>query len=359
MIYLDHAATTPVLPEAAQAAIDAINNDFGNPSSLHALGLRANDIINNARVQVARAVGCDPGNVIFTSGGTESNAIAVNSALRKPGRIITTALEHDSMNKTLNEYKSRGFDVVVIPPTRNGRVRMDDYLSHITPDTVLACCTAVCTLNGALPDVDAIFTAVKQIAPNAWLHCDAVHAPGKIPLPKLSYTLSLSGHKLGATKGVGALITRHNKKIHPLWNGGGHENGLRAGTQNVSGIAAMGVAIQHAVRDGTSRFYELKQYALDKFATISNLHIIPPHDAPHIIAFALPPLPGEVWVRKLSDKGIYLSAGTACGKGKQQQLLIDMKLPHEVVTSALRLSFGYDTIREDIDGLIEAIKELR
>ncbi|MCL2546321.1 MAG: aminotransferase class V-fold PLP-dependent enzyme [Oscillospiraceae bacterium] len=368
MIYLDHAATTPVLPQAAEIALEAMTVNYGNPSSLHAMGVRAAQYIHAASDRIARAVGCTPDCIIYTSGGTASNALVFQSVLKRGGHIVSTALEHPSVTTQLNAYKSKGFTLTIVPPTRSGGIDPEEFAAALTADTVLVNCTAVCSENGSVPDTELLFTLAKERSPDAWVHCDAVQAFGKIALPKLPHTLSISGHKIGAPKGIGAIVMQ-NAECRM-------QNLEPRGTENVSGIAAFGVAVDFVgaafcrpcmINDAMGEpwaaecrpYTDLKNYALQQLRTIPNLTIIPPHEAPHIIAFALPPLPGEVLVRKLSDKGVYISSGTACNKGKRQQLLVDMKLPPEIVTSALRISFGCGTMREDIDGLVKAIKEIK
>ncbi len=358
MIYLDHAATTPVLPQAAQAAFDAMTDTYGNPSSQHAPGLAAAQLLTAARNRLADLTGARAQDVVFTSGGTEANNLAIASALRgKPrGRIITTSLEHPSVSQAVNSYKAKGYDIVVIPPDKTGQLNMKALSKALTPETVLVCCTAVCSVTGAMPPVDDIANAMSLICPSAWLHCDAVQALGHVSLPKRPQTLSLSGHKLGAPKGVGAVIARHSARLSPLWQGGSQENGSRPGTENVPGIAALNVALQHLPYP--TQLTALKEYALEKLAVISQVVIIPPHTAPHIVAFSLPSEPGEVLVRRLSDAGICLSTGSACSKGKQESLYADMLLPPEVTGSALRLSLGSGNTTADIDALCQQLTAL-
>ncbi|GHV32528.1 cysteine desulfurase [Clostridia bacterium] len=349
MLYLDNAATTRPCPEALRILSD--ENLFFNPSSQHAAGKAARDSLEDSRRAVANAIGADADEIYFTSCGTESNALALLGAaatFREPQSIVTTGLEHPSVRENINLLRQRGWGVTVVPPDKNGRVSAADVAAAVTPSTKIVSCMTVCHENGAVLPIAEIVSRIREKA-RAVVHTDAVQGFMKVDcgVRKTDVDLlTLSAHKLGGVRGAAAIYIRRGLKIKGLWLGGGQERGLRSGTEAAALIAALAEAVKCCrPPDGG-----LLPYAAEKLQALGAV-IIPPHDAPHILAFALAGCPGPVVQRMLSDAGICVSTGAACSKGRGSPVLTAMKLPKPVVDGALRISFGRDNTRADIDAL--------
>ena len=366
MIYFDHAATTAVLPEAAQAALETMTEGFGNPSSLYRLGTQAAKHLAGHRTQVAQALGCKAEEVYFTSGGTEGDnwaiAMATHLGRHKGKHLITTAIEHAAVIEPCKALESQGYAVTYLTPDPQGHIRLEDLEAALRPDTVLVSIMLVNNETGAIQPVAEAAQLLRRKKSAALLHTDAVQGFLKIPFTPKGLgvdLLTISGHKIGAMKGSGALYIRAGLRGVPLIRGGGQESSLRSGTEATPQIAALAAAAtlgRQQLEDHTARLTDLKGYALDTLRReVPGLVVVSPGDAPHICAISLPGYPSQVVVRYLSDQGFCLSAGSACHRGKASHVYAAMGLSKAVRDGMLRLSFGPENTREEIDQLAQAL----
>ena len=365
--YLDNAATTPVRPEAAQAALEAMTEGWGNPSSQYVLGRQAADRVKGWRGELAKALGCGPEELCFTSCGSESDNWAILGALeinRRKGRhIVTTAVEHAAVLEPLKALERQGYEVTYLQPDHAGHIDPAQVTGALRPDTALVSMMLVNNELGTVLPVKETARALRRAGSSALLHCDAVQGFLKVPFTPAELgvdLLSVSGHKVHAPKGVGALYERRGLKLPPLIRGGGQEKGLRSGTEATAQIAAFAAAARlgaASFREDTARMSALKAEVIWRLALeIPEASVLVPDGAPHILPISLPGYKSEVVVRFLSDRGVYLSSGSACHRGKPSHVFAALKLPKPVLDGALRVSFSYDTAREDVDALIEGLK---
>lgn len=368
VIYLDYAATTRVCPEAARAALAAMTEEYGNPSSRHALGATAADRLRKNRAIVADRLGCTPEELFFTSCGTEGDNWAIRAAVhfgRHSGKhIITTSVEHAAVLETMKDLAAEGCEVTYLNPDRTGHIRVSDLEAALRPDTVLVSMMLINNETGARFPVEEAAQAIRRAGAPALLHTDAVQAFCKIPFTPTGLgadLVAVSGHKIGAPKGIGALyIKKHlHSRFRPLLFGGGQEAGMRPGTEPTAQIAAFAAACL-AYPENTDRIKHIKDYFLDSIlAAIPDLEIVSRGDAPHICAVSLPGYPSEMLVRALSDRGICVSSGSACHRGKPSHVFAALGLPKQVLTGTLRISFGPDSTRADADALINALVQIK
>lgn len=364
--YLDNAATTPVLPAAAHALTEALER-WGNPSAQYALGQETRTELAEHRRTVAGALGCQPEEVVFTSGGTEGDNWAVACAAgRRGGHIITTAVEHAAVLEPVKTLGQRGFDVTVLPVDSKGHVRVEDFRAALREDTVLCSVMLVNNELGSIQPVAECAKAAKAFKQDIFFHCDAVQGFLKVPFTPGALgvdALSISGHKIGAPKGIGCLYLKKGTKLPPLILGGGQENGLRSGTEPMPMIAAFAAAVAAGVqaqKTETERLAALRDYAAQRLqADLADLKLLSPGDAPHILAVTLPGYKSEVVVRFLSDLGVYISSGSACHKGKPSHVYAALGLPKPWLDGALRISFGHTSTQEDVDALVRGLQEAK
>ena len=364
--YLDNAATTAVLPRAREAALSAMDQ-FGNPGSLHAMGQRARKLLEDSRGRVAAALGVKPGCVIFTSGGSESTNTALRGAahrLRHLGRhIVSTAIEHDATLNTLKALQNQGFEVTLAAPERDGSVTAEAIRAALRPDTVLVSLMAVCNETGAVLPIREAKAAMAQVCPGALLHVDAVQAFCKIHLPMDCIDLmSLSAHKIGGLKGSGALYVREGLHLMPLIYGGNQENGLRSGTEAMPQIAAFAAAAEERTArfaENTTHMAALRDRLLAGARALGCEINTPADCAPHIVN--LSPCVGrsEVYIRVLSDRGIYVSGGSACSRGKKSHVLTAMRVSGKNADAALRVSLCPENTEEDADAFLAALDQAK
>ena len=364
--YLDNAATTAVLPRAREAALSAMDQ-FGNPGSLHAMGQRARTLLEDSRGRVAAALGVKPGCVIFTSGGSESTNTALRGAahrLRHLGRhIVSTAIEHDATLNTLKALQNQGFEVTLAAPERDGSVTAEAIRAALRPDTVLVSLMAVCNETGAVLPIREAKAAMAQVCPGALLHVDAVQAFCKIHLPMDCIDLmSLSAHKIGGLKGSGALYVREGLHLTPLIYGGNQENGLRSGTEAMPQIAAFAAAAEERTArfaENTAHMAALRDRLLAGARALGCEINTPADCAPHIVN--LSPCVGrsEVYIRVLSDRGIYVSGGSACSRGKKSHVLTAMRVSGKNADAALRVSLCPENTEEDADAFLAALDQAK
>lgn len=366
MIYLDNAATTPVCPEAAEAAVKYMTETFGNPSSTHKAGRDAREALKNARAAIAASLGAKPAEIFFTAGGSEGDNWALLSGaryMRHKGRhIISSRTEHDAVLKTLDRLEADGWEVTRLTPAADGAIHKDDVLAALRPDTVLVSLMLVNNETGAVTDIPGVAKALRAAGSQALLHTDAVQGYCEIPFTAKSLgadMITVSGHKVHAPKGVGALYIRQGLRLTPLIHGGGQEDGLRSGTENMPGICAFASAVQAYRNDrgAAARIGALRERAVKALSeTLPDLTVIG-GGAPHILNVSLPGYKSEVLLNLLDAKGICVSKGSACKKGARSHVLEAMSLPPKVIDGSIRISLSRFTTEEEIDALCLALRE--
>ena len=366
--YLDNAATTQTRPEAAQAAVTAMTEEWGNPSSRYAFGQEASGRLKEHRAQVAAGLGCRPEEVYFLSCGTEGDnwaiAAAVEKNRRKGKHIITTAIEHAAVLEPIRELERQGYEVTWLQPDQQGIITAEQVEAALRPDTILVAMMLVNNELGTVLPVAETARAIRAARCPALLHCDAVPGFLKVPFTPEGLgvdTLAVSGHKVHAPKGIGALYIRRGLRLPPLIRGGGQEEGLRSGTEPTAQTAAFAAAVEAgraSLERDLAHMRELKDYAARTLREqVPGLELIGAGTAPHILPVTLPGYKSEVVLRFLSDRGIYVSSGSACHKGKPSHVYAALKLPKPQLDGILRISFSYDTAREDVDALVQGLKE--
>ena len=365
--YLDNAATTMVCPEAAEAALAAMRIEYGNPSSTHTKGREAAALLAKARKQVSDALGCAPGELVFTSCGTESDNWALlegaEAAHRRGGHVISSMAEHDAVRKSLELLERRGYEVTRLKPGPDGSVSVGDVEAALREDTVLVSLMTVNNETGGVTDIAGVARMLRSHDSRALLHTDAVQAFMKLPFSAKTLgadLISVSGHKIHAPKGVGALYIRSGLKLRPFLVGGSQEGGRRAGTEALPQIAAFGAAAQAAaggMEANAARMAELKALILSRLsADIPELVTIP-GAAPHIVCVSLPGWRSEVLMNFLEAREIYVSKSSACKKGGRSHVLEAMGLSPRVTDGALRIGLSRYTTAEDAEALCLALKE--
>ena len=367
--YLDNSATTKVCPEAAQAALDAMTEIYGNPSSTHTKGREAKKLLDTARKQVASALGCQPEELVFTSCGSESDNWAIINgaeAMSRKGRhIISSVVEHDAVRKSLDELERRGFTVTRLTPDEVGAIGVQQVIDALQDDTILVSLMMVNNETGAVTDISAISKAIKRINPQILLHTDAVQAFMKVPFSAKTLgadMISVSGHKIHAPKGIGALYIKSGVKLRPYILGGGQEAGRRAGTEAMPQIAAFGAACEVAkahMSENIERMERLRSLAVKTLSEeIPEIRFIG-GDAPHILSVSLPGWRSEVLMNYMEAQGIYVSKSSACKKGGRSHVLEAMGLEPRVIDGAIRIGLSRMTTEEDILALCASLKEAR
>ena len=368
-IYLDNSATTRVCPEAAEAAMNAMVNDYGNPSSTHAKGRAALKLMMNARKQLAKALGCESWELCFTSCGSESDNWALWSGAeyvsRKGGHIISSAVEHDAIRHALDELERRGYEVTRLVPGPSGAVTPEQVAAAVRPDTILCSLMLVNNETGAITDVRSISRIIKQANPDALMHTDAVQGFLKVPFSARTLgadLISISGHKIHAPKGIGALYIKSGVRLRPLIVGGAQEDGRRAGTENVPYICAFGEAARIGAA-GAAEYQEhmraLRQHVIDRLTRENPGLVVIGGGAPHILSVSLPGYRSEVLMNFLEAREIYVSRSSACKKGARSHVLEAMGMPPAVIDGAIRLGFSRYTTIEEADAFCEAIAAAR
>lgn len=365
MLYLDCCATTPVRPEVIRTVSDVMTRHFGNPSSLHRLGLEAEQLVSKARRIVADALSCKPQEVIFTGSGSESNNLAVKgAALHYRGRgnhVITSSVEHASVQESFRQLEELGFEVTYLPVDATGRVRPQDLKEALREDTILVSLMYVNNEMGRIQPVTEVGKLLKE-HPRILFHIDAIQGFGKLDCSVEALgadLLSLSAHKFGGPKGVGALYRREGVELTPLIAGGGQEHGSRSGTENVPLIVGMAKACRMAEEEreaGYRRLRHLQQRLLELFAAIPG--VIPTCTegeldgyAPQLIHITVPGIRPEVVVHALEEKEIYISTRSACSSGATEpsQVLLAMGMPRERASAGLRISFSQSHTEADME----------
>ena len=366
MIYFDNAATTKIYDDALTSYVQVSQKFFGNPSSLHQLGVDAFQVLTKARAQVASLLSVQPEEIFFTSGGTESNNWAIKgTALEKSvfgKHIITTKIEHPSVIQTCKQLERFGFEVTYLDVDSKGIVNVEQLKESLRKDTILVSVMAVNNEVGAVQPIAEIAKVLEEY-PSIHFHVDAVQAVerasqllaiGRIDL------LSLSAHKFHGPRGVGIMYKKFGRKIQALLTGGGQEKGERSTTENLPGIVATTKALRMALEE-ESVTGELRSQLWKELATKPKIHIFSPEDgASHVLCFAIKGVRGEVVVHAFENHGIYISTTSACSskKGDSSSTLYAMDVPTEWATGAVRVSFSNDNTKEEVEQFIEVLHQL-
>ena len=369
LIYLDNAATTRVCPEAAETALRVMQEEYGNPGSTHAPGRKARELLDRARKQVAAPLGCRESEIVFTSGGTESDNWAIVGAAelqkRRGRHIISSMTEHDAVRRPLERLQREGWVITLLSPNKAGGVDPEAVRAALREDTALVSLMLVNNETGAVTDVAAVERILKDAGSHALLHTDAVQAYGKLPFTARELgadLISLSGHKIHAPKGIGALYIRQGVKLPPLILGGGQENGLRSGTEPLPQIAAFGEAARlarEALPEAAERMARLKAFCAGTIAAKEPEAVIIPGQAPHILSVSLPGCRSEVLLNALDSQGICVSKSSACKRGRRSHVLEAMGLPDRVIDGAVRVSLSRYTTREECEAFCAALLQAR
>lgn len=369
MAYLDNSATTKPDKAVADKIYEMLTVNFGNPSSFHKEGLNANLELRAAREKIANALSCESEEVYFTSGGTEANNLAILGAAeagkRKGKRIVTTAIEHESVLQSVDELEKQGFEVVRLMPDKQGRITEQQVFDAVNSDTILVSMMYVNNEVGSVMPVKSIKKAVKRANAPALIHIDCVQAFGKIEVKpsKLGADLvTVTAHKIHGPKGVGALYVKKGTRILPRVFGGEQEKKLRPGTEAIPLIAGFGVAADLIpdLKKQSEKIKEINAYAKEGLLTVPGVKINSGDDASdYIINLFVPTfMTSQTVVQHLSSKyGVYVSNGSACAKGKRSHVLTAMKLDDKIIEKSIRVSFSRTTTKGDIDEFVNAIRE--
>ena len=366
--YLDNAATTLVPEEVVQAMAEALRRHSGNPSSQYPFGQDGKDIVEGGRAVIAKALGCDKERLFFTSCGTESDVWAIRSAVwhgrHKGNHIITTAVEHSAVLETCKWLETEGCRVTYLQPDKTGMVSAQQVREALQEDTVLVSMMLVNNETGCVFPVAEVAKLLREAGSAALLHCDAVPGFLEVPCDPVGWgvdLMSLSGHKLGGPKGIGALyISPKLRNFRPLLTGGGQEQGLRSGTEATAQIAGFAKAVELRMENHEEKLRhmaEMKALCLEKLLTIPNVVAVGGGTAPHILAVSLQGYPSGNIVTDLGRQGICISAGSACHKGKSSHVVAALGLPKRTAAGVIRISFSPDTGSEDIEALYEALRK--
>ncbi len=366
IIYLDNSATTRPCEKAIEYMNLCLTENWGNPSSLHLLGMNAENEVSSARECVAKSVCANPNEIIFTSGGTEANNTAIMSAVTRKNRgnrIITTAVEHPSVLETVKRLEKDGFEVIYLKVDNNGVISLEELENSLNQKTVLVSIMLVNNEVGAIQPIEQAAKLIKQKAPNAFFHCDAVQAFGKMPINVKQLgvdMLTASGHKVHAPKGIGFLYLNSKTHISPFITGGGQEKGMRSGTEAVPLIASLKGAVEDFpnIQSKLENIRSLNLYARE---TLSKLPTVSFNSAdtclPYVLNISVNGYRSETLLHFLEMKNIYVSSGSACSKGNVSYVLKEMGVNSKSIDSALRISFSKHNTHEDIDMLFDALKE--
>jgi len=372
-VYFDNSATTRCYPQAIARMTEAMQENYGNPSSLHQKGVDAEKYIREAKAFFAGNLKVSDKELYFTSGGTESNNLAIiGTALanRRAGRhLITTSIEHDSVLASMKYLEEQGFEVTYLPVDQNGLASPEELKAALREDTILVSVMYVNNEIGAVEPVEALSKVIKDYNPRIAFHVDAIQAYGKYRIfPKRQGIdlLSVSGHKIHGPKGSGILYVNEKVKIHPILFGGGQQKGLRSGTENVPGIAGIAEAARICYTDfeeKTEQLYQIKERFVEGVGRIEGAAVnglTGKESAPHIVSVTFRGVKSEVLLHALEEKGIYVSAGSACSSHKPSpsHTLQGIGMDKEALKSTLRFSFSQESTAEEVSYCLEALEEL-
>lgn len=374
---MDNSATTRCSDRACQLMVDLLTKDYGNPSSLHMKGIEAERFVETAKKKIAKTLRVSEKEIIFTSGGTESNNLAIIGAAmanrRAGNHIITTSIEHASVENPMEFLKEQGFEITYLSVDENGIISLEELEEAVTEHTILVSMMQVNNEIGAIEPVAEAVELIKKKNPDTLIHVDAIQSYGKMYIypKKLGIDmLSVSGHKIHGPKGSGFLWVKEKTKLKPLILGGGQQKGMRSGTENVPAIAGLGEAaeeIYENLDEKRAHLYGLKQRFIDGIEKLEGTHVngkTGEDSAPHIVSVSFEGIRSEVLLHSLEDRGIYVSSGSACssnnhaGKQKGSKTLRNIHLKENLLDSTLRFSFSVHTTEEEIDYALEVLGEL-
>ena len=368
MIYLDNSATTKPCPEAVEAMTNALTENWANPSALYEFGITAAKVLRTARSQVAAALGAEPERVFFTSGGTEADNWAILGTVRRFGKknrhIITTAIEHHAVLNTVKGLEAQGYEVTYLQPDEHGQITQEALKAALRKDTCLVSVMMVNNEVGTVMPIAEMAKLTHKLCPDAIFHTDAVQGFLKIPFQAKTLgadLISISSHKVHGPKGAGALyISPRLRSFPPLLSGGGQENGYRSGTEAtpaIFGFAAACAAVHFTLREDISREKALLDGLVETLGSIDGVKINGAHQAPHILSLSIPGIPTQNIINILQDAQICVSAGSACAKGHRSHTLTAMGLSPETMDSSFRISICRDTRKEELDTLVQVIRD--
>lgn len=372
-VYLDNSATTKAYPEVVSLVADIMTNDYGNASSMHLKGVDAEKYLKYSKATIAGIMKVKEKEIFFTSGGTESDNWALMGAAfanhRSGKHLITTKIEHPAILRTMEHLKELGFDITYLSVNQYGQISLEELRNAIRPDTILVSIMFVNNEVGAIQPIDEAGEIIKQMNPRTLFHVDAVQGFGKLRLLPKKWKIdmvSVSGHKIHGPKGTGFLYIDEKVKIKPILYGGGQQNGYRSGTENVPGVAGLGKATELIYRnlvEDTHRLYCLKKKLVSGLLKIDHVKINGPQDetgAPHIVSASIAGIRSEVMLHSLEDKGVYVSAGSACSSHKHtvSDTLSAMGLSTEYMDSTIRFSLSVFTTEEEIEYTLKCLYEL-
>lgn len=374
--YLDHAATTPVFPQVREIMDRVMGEDYGNPSSKHTKGMIAEQYVKEAREEIAKALKCQPKEIVFTSGGTEANNMALIGtarANRREGRhIVTTRIEHASVHEPLAYLEEMGYEVTYLPVGPDGRVTPEAVEQAVREDTILVSVMYVNNEVGSIQPIGEIGDMLHRINPKILFHVDGIQAFGKMRIHpgKLGIDLlSVSGHKFHGPKGVGFLYVRNGAKIHPILFGGGQQNGMRSGTENVPGIAGLKVAVEMIFQEHQRKrehLFALKRQLVSGLEELEGVTVHALEDvsledtAPHIVSAGFAGIRSEVMLHALAQEGVYVSSGSACSSNHPELsgTLQAIGVGKDLLDSTLRFSFSVNTAEEEVTHALDAVGKL-
>ncbi len=370
--YLDNSATTSCSKAATEKMVELLTQDYGNPSSLHMKGVIAEKYITEAKKKIAKTLKVDEKELVFTSGGTESNNLAIiGSALankRAGMHVITTSIEHASVTNPFIWLSENGFEVTYLGVDEYGQIRLDELKSAIRPDTILVSIMQVNNEIGALQPIEEAGKVIKAANAKCLFHVDAIQSYGKMQIhPKKANIdmLSVSGHKIHGPKGSGFLFIKDKTKVKPLIHGGGQQKGMRSGTENVPAIAGLAVASEEMyqnLEENRKHLFSLRDYFIEEVEKIDGVTVNGKKDhdsAPHIVSVSIEGVRAEVILHTLEDRNIYVSAGSACSSNKPaiSTTLQSIGVKKELLDSTVRFSFSIHTTKEELDYALEVMRE--
>lgn len=367
-IYFDNASTTKPCKEAIEAVNRGLSELWGNPSSLHSMGVKAQLAVDESRKIIADSIGCESRCIYFTSGATESSNMALKGSAMAYGkrkrRIVTSSVEHSSVKESINELEKSGFEVVRISPDKNGIFNPDDFINAVDENTCLVSVMLVNNETGYILPVKKVFSVIKRRFPDVVTHCDCVQGFMKIPVKVRELNadlISLSGHKIHSAKGVGALYIKKGIRLIPVINGGKQENGIRSGTESVPLIMGFGASVK-ALSPHIEEHYryvsELKKYLCSRLSELDYISVNSQSDAsPYIVNISVSGIRSEIMLHWLESHEIYVSSGSACSKGAKSGVLDEFGLSQRLADSALRISLDFSNTKEEIDKFVDVLKE--
>ena len=380
--YLDNSATTRCSDMATKVMIELLTQDFGNPSSLHMKGIEAEKYVNEARKKIAKTLKVQEKEIYFTSGGTESNNLAIiggADANHRAGKhVITTSIEHASVSNPMKYLEEQGYEVTYLSVDENGVISLEELEQSIRPDTILVSIMQINNEIGAVEPIAEAGALIKRINPQILFHVDAIQSYGKIRInPKKANIdmLSVSGHKIHGPKGSGFLYIKDKTKIKPILFGGGQQKGMRSGTENVPAIAGLAVAaeeIYEHLEENVEHLYQLKEHFVSEILKIDGVTVngIPQNaaapgegirqTAPHVVSVSIEAVRAEVMLHALEDKQVYVSAGSACSSNKPSisSTLKSIGVKDSLLDSTVRFSFSVHTTLEEVDYAIDVMQQL-